>query len=102
MLETPFVAHAVDQHASTMPPPEPAKRCGCGRLHSEADWDRLPYVGLQPDGEGGFFALRNCPCGSTLAKEAWVGLVEHLRDEGDDELAHERAERESRYAERGW
>lgn len=35
---------------------------------SEVMWSALPFVGIQPDGDG-FLELRNCMCGSTLARE---------------------------------
>ncbi len=71
-MNSVYVAVAVDQYASTLPPPEAPKRCGCGRLHSEADWDRLQFIGRMDDGEGGVLVLRNCACGSTIAKQAWA------------------------------
>jgi hypothetical protein len=34
-----------------------------------AEWSRLPLVGTQPTDDGPDLELRNCPCGSTLARE---------------------------------
>lgn len=46
------------------------KRCGCGRAHTYAQWVALEYVGRMADGCGGFLALRNCACGSTISVDA--------------------------------
>lgn len=48
--------------------------CSCGRLHSPKEWSRLRIVGTQhvPPGEGerGYsLSLRDCVCGSTIARE---------------------------------
>jgi len=54
------------------------KACGCGRVHDLRDpeaWTALPYVGLMEDGDGGWIALRNCPCRSTLAVDLVVELA---------------------------
>lgn len=47
------------------------KRCRCGRTFTKAQWEELPYVGVQPtyDERGSMLELRNCPCGSTIAVE---------------------------------
>ena len=42
------------------------KRCSCNRPYTEAEWRALPFVGYQA-GEADRLALRNCPCGSTIA-----------------------------------
>jgi hypothetical protein len=44
------------------------KQCpGCGAVHTHTEWCRLPFVGHQPDYEGGLLELRNCTCESTIA-----------------------------------
>lgn len=43
------------------------KACGCGRVHTPAQWATLDIVGMQPDYAGGALELRNCHCGSTLS-----------------------------------
>ena len=43
------------------------KVCGCGRIHTAAQWAALDIVGTQPDYAGGALDLRNCHCGSTLS-----------------------------------
>lgn len=48
---------------------QPVVACACGRSHTDAAWRALPWVGWQDDGAGGRLALRNCHCGSTLARE---------------------------------
>jgi len=48
------------------------KKCGCGAVISEEQWENLRYVGIQKSGYGDFpdAELRNCEkCGSTLAIE---------------------------------
>jgi len=41
------------------------KRCACGRSYSEAEWETLPYVGVQKiDDER--LEIRNCVCGSSI------------------------------------
>lgn len=42
-------------------------RCSCGTCYTRSEWQRLPWVGLMGDGNGGQLELRNCPCGSTRA-----------------------------------
>ena len=32
-------------------------------------WQRLPLLGAQDDGAGGWLELRNCSCGTTLCRE---------------------------------
>lgn len=45
------------------------KRCACGRVHDAAAWRALPYVGRwQLVDDEPALELRNCPCGSTLAR----------------------------------
>jgi hypothetical protein len=48
--------------------PEPFKRCNCGRSYYDLTaFLELPFAGTQTvDGE--VLDLRNCPCGSTLAR----------------------------------
>lgn len=44
------------------------KLCACcHRSYTLSEWEDLPEVGTQPDGDGYVLVLRNCPCGSTLA-----------------------------------
>lgn len=60
----------VDPCASTLPPPlalDTIKQCRCGAAFTHSEWDRLPFIGHQPDFEGGLLELRNCPCHSTIA-----------------------------------
>ena len=43
------------------------KRCNrCGAEHTQEQWERLAYVGLQDDGTE-VLEYRNCSCLSTLA-----------------------------------
>jgi hypothetical protein len=35
----------------------------------ESVWQSLPAIAPQDDGEGGWLAQRNCPCGATLVRE---------------------------------
>jgi hypothetical protein len=46
------------------------KHCACGRSISPESWKRLPLVGTADDGReiGELIELRNCVCGSTIAK----------------------------------
>lgn len=57
------------EHASTPAPNPETIQCGCGRKYSTEEWNRLEYVGLQDDQDGGWLELRNCQCRSTLAIE---------------------------------
>ena len=43
-------------------------RCACGAEYSLDGWLAAPWVGLQDDACGGQLALRNCVCGSTMAR----------------------------------
>ena len=46
------------------------KRCSCGKAYTHAEWERLPYVGIQSSGdEETELELRNCPCENTIAIE---------------------------------
>jgi len=55
------------------------KQCSCGRVHWQAGWEELPFVGNQFTHDGSYdldsrifyyrTELRNCPCGSTIALE---------------------------------
>jgi hypothetical protein len=42
--------------------------CGCGVRYTTAEWVELDLVGVQDDGEGALIELRNCPCGTTRAR----------------------------------
>lgn len=85
-----------------LPPADLPKQCTCcGAVLTDAQWRALPYVGLQDDGDEGWLELRNHGCGSTLARDVTL-RQEHRRDEGDDAVAEERAERELAWRERGW
>jgi hypothetical protein len=51
----------------------PDKQCSCGRLISDAEWERLPLLGYQvfpsyEDDPGEVLEMRNDVCGSTLTK----------------------------------
>lgn len=46
------------------------KRCPCGAQYTGSEWLALEYVGRMDDGEGGYLALRNCACGSTISVDA--------------------------------
>lgn len=46
--------------------------CSCGRQYTLAEWKRLKLVGPMDDGEGDYFVLRNCVCGSTRAVKSTV------------------------------
>ena len=43
-------------------------RCACGAAYTWTEWDDRPLVGVQDDGEGGQLEMRNCRCGSTMAR----------------------------------
>ena len=45
------------------------KKCGCGAVHTEEQWENLSYVGIQHSGLDDFpdLEMRNCTCGSTMA-----------------------------------
>jgi len=49
-----------------------AKSCGCGRIFFIKEWLALPFVGVGiyevEDGDELVQESRNCPCGSTLAR----------------------------------
>jgi hypothetical protein len=47
----------------------PFASCACGRAFTAAEWRELHFVGMQDDGDGGVFELRNCECGSTFAPD---------------------------------
>jgi hypothetical protein len=53
---------------------EPVKHCACGRSISPDSWGRLRLVGTTGNGRGigEVLELRNCACGSTLAKPIGV------------------------------
>jgi hypothetical protein len=54
------------------------KHCHCcNRDHSEADWAKLPYRGLQED-EMEILEYRDCQCDSTLAI---VKTVKHMNSQ---------------------
>lgn len=50
----------------TRAPAKWQKECRCGVSYTHAAWQRLPYVGLQDDFDGGWLEMRNCVCHSTL------------------------------------
>jgi hypothetical protein len=61
------------------------KKCSCGLSHTEEDWEKLTYVGVQkglqdagvPDLE-----LRNCrKCGSTIAQPIMyeIKVIKHSK-----------------------
>lgn len=52
-------------------PPSPSKRCACGRSYDAIAWAELPRIGEIDNGReaGERMELRNCPCGSTIARE---------------------------------
>jgi hypothetical protein len=59
-----------ERQAPTQPAPPPCKVCSaCLRDFTLAEWLSLAAIGMQDDGEGGAYELRNCRCGSTLAME---------------------------------
>lgn len=45
-----------------------AVRCACGSSWTTKQWAELELVGIQDDGEGIMIEMRNCPCGSTRAR----------------------------------
>jgi hypothetical protein len=51
----------------------------CTRDYSHATFERLPLVGPQDDGEGGWLELRNCKCHSTLTRETTAEKAAQLR-----------------------
>jgi len=46
------------------------KACRCGETWSTAEWAELPAVGRYLAGADGWFELRSCVCGATLAVSA--------------------------------
>jgi CheY-like chemotaxis protein len=52
-------------------PPSSTKHCACGRSYDAATWAALPWVGEIDNGRevGERMELRDCPCGSTIARE---------------------------------
>lgn len=49
------------------------KICPCCAIeYTSVQWDALPFVGNQLDGDG-MIELRNCSCGSTIAIEVNMG-----------------------------
>lgn len=44
-----------------------------------AQWFALPFVGIQDGGAGHAYCLRNCGCGSTLAKPVEVEVMPDKR-----------------------
>lgn len=46
------------------------KRCRCGRAYTQAEWEKLSYIGIQSSGDDETeLELRDCHCESTLAIE---------------------------------
>lgn len=65
------------QLAPTEPPPAPKACTCCGATYDAAQWDALPYVGIQ-DGGPGYpgLEMRNCAsCKSTLIVELPFALA---------------------------
>lgn len=59
-------------NADLVPPPVKTCPC-CARQHDDASWRALPFVGLQrldadESGPAETYELRNCACGSTIAR----------------------------------
>ena len=60
----------VASQAPTLPAPPldlPLQCTCCGAVLLPEEWERLKYIGLQDDFDGGWLELRNHRCGSTLA-----------------------------------
>ena len=47
---------------------EMPKTCGCGRVYTEAEWQKLPLLGYQEYDWGEAAEYRDCPCKSTLTR----------------------------------
>jgi hypothetical protein len=72
-LITMNAPHTASRTASTVPPPSETPRCSCcKRPIDDETWHKLPFVGHMDDGDGGVLALKNCTCGSTLARAVWT------------------------------
>ncbi|HEY2509468.1 MAG TPA: hypothetical protein VGI39_01310 [Polyangiaceae bacterium] len=52
------------------------KACRCGRAYSAETWSALKYVGTSRYPWGEVQELRDCPCGSTIARVLEEGLPE--------------------------
>ena len=57
-----------------------ASKCCPAEAHdmmraNDAVWSSLEAVGYQDDGAGGRLELRNCPCGGTISRPAYGGVV---------------------------
>lgn len=85
-----------ERRATTTPaPPDLSRqcpRCGAVVLETELEWRAWPDLGLE---------IAECRCGTTIGREP-DPVAEHRRDEGDDGMAEERAERQAAWAERSW
>jgi len=42
--------------------------CSCGKSYDSEKWELLQWIGDVDDGDGGLLELRNCFCGSTIAR----------------------------------
>ena len=54
------------------------KRCACGAAYTERGWDQLAVVGVisvpeDADGPAEKLEMRNCACGSTIARKLMEG-----------------------------
>lgn len=63
-----------------MPSEAPYHVCSCAKQFGRPEWNQLPRVGVQFDGEV-YLELRNCDrCGSTRAVEITATEAELIRD----------------------
>jgi hypothetical protein len=46
--------------------PQIVARCRCGAQYSVVQWDNLTRLGLQEGGDGNYYELRKCVCGSVV------------------------------------
>lgn len=61
---------AIPTRGAEGPQPSIILTCGCTRPYTLEDWLRLPLRAARlADGAGGWLELRNCPCGSTRARQ---------------------------------
>ena len=44
------------------------KRCPCGKVYTEAQWQKLHLVGYTVFDWGEALEYRDCPCGSTIVR----------------------------------
>lgn len=56
--------------------PSIVKVCpACGRAHTDDSWQRLPVLGVIEPEAGTWAELRNCACGSTIARRVRIEVA---------------------------